>query len=89
MVENGGMKCPRCGASVPQRPGRGRPRRWCSTACRKAEAARRARQRWQARRTAVLIGEPGGGDLDRNHSDLPARTTDELAEALAARAWPG
>jgi hypothetical protein len=33
----------------------------------------------------VLIGEPGGGGLD----ELPARTTDELAEALAARAWPG
>jgi hypothetical protein len=41
----------------------------------------------------VLIGEPGGGDLNdlpaRTMNELPARTTDELAEALAARAWPG
>jgi len=31
------------------------------------------------------MGEPGGGDLD----DLNVWTVDELAEALAARAWPG
>jgi hypothetical protein len=35
----------------------------------------------------VLLGEPGGGD--QQLIDLPARTVDELAEALAARSWPG
>jgi hypothetical protein len=79
------MTCPRCGAPVPQRPGRGRPRRWCSARCRKAETARRARQRWREQRVAELTGEPGGGDLN----DLNACTMDELAEALAAQAWPG
>jgi len=79
------MTCPRCGEPVPERHGRGRPRRWCSTRCRKAETARRARQRWRERRAAVLMGKPGGGDLN----DLNAVAMDELAEALAAHAWPG
>jgi hypothetical protein len=41
----------------------------------------------------VLIGEPGGGDPSdlpvRTMDELPACTVDELAEALAAHAWPG
>jgi len=51
LTENGRMitaqLCPRCGAPVPQRAGRGRPRRWCSDRCRSqatsAAAAARAR----------------------------------------------
>lgn len=31
-----GHTCPRCGAEVAPGPGRGRPRVWCSTACRRA-----------------------------------------------------
>jgi len=31
------------------------------------------------------MGKPGGGDLN----DLNAVAMDELAEALAAHAWPG
>ncbi len=37
--------CPGCGAAVPRRRGRGRPRRWCSGRCRSAESSRRARLR--------------------------------------------
>ena len=45
------MTCPRSGAPVVQRPGRGRPRRWCSDRCRTAETLKRAHAR--ARRAAA------------------------------------
>lgn len=40
MVEQVG-KCPRCGAEVKRKPGRGRPAIWCSQACRRAASSER------------------------------------------------
>jgi 5-methylcytosine-specific restriction endonuclease McrA len=51
VTDNGAVICPGCGAAVPQRRGRGRPRRWCSDRCRSAESSRRARQRAARQRT--------------------------------------
>lgn len=36
-----GHACPRCGSEVPAGSGRGRPRVWCSTACRRAASIER------------------------------------------------
>jgi hypothetical protein len=68
VADNGRVTCPRCGAAVPQRPGRGRPRRWCSDRCRKAESSRRAR-RLAARRAAARAWT-----LDEVAGALAART---------------
>ena len=78
VTDNGAVICPGCGAAVPQRRGRGRPRRWCSDRCRSAESSRRARLRGGAGREGAgrtwMVPCPSLPPRPPSASGWPART---------------
>ena len=52
------MLCPRCGAVVVRKPGRGRPPLWCSHACRQAASLERQTSKEPVRVVEVVRERP-------------------------------
>ena len=52
------MLCPRCGAVVVRKPGRGRPPLWCSQACRRAASLERKTSKEPVRVVEVVREHP-------------------------------
>lgn len=75
-----GEKCPRCGSGVPSGSGRGRPRVWCSAACRRAASIeRRAAERDGRAVEVVVVSRPPTSQED---AKAVAVLLDELTETL-------
>ncbi len=74
------QKCPRCGSGVPSGSGRGRPRVWCSTACRRAASIeRQAAEREGGAVQVVVVPRP---PTRREDANAVAALLDELAGTL-------
>lgn len=75
-----GAACPRCGSGVPSGSGRGRPRVWCSTACRRAASAeRQAAEREGGAVQVVVVPRPPAA---REDAQAVAVLLNELTENL-------
>lgn len=74
------QKCPRCGSGVPSGSGRGRPRVWCSAACRRAASIeRQAAEREGGAVQVVVVPRP---PTTREDAEAVAVLLGELAESL-------
>ena len=75
-----GQGCPRCGVEVPAGSGRGRPRVWCSTACRRAASIeRQAAQRDGGAVQVITVPRPPAA---REDAQAVAVLLNELTENL-------
>jgi len=75
-----GQECPRCGSGVPSALGRGRPRVWCSTACRRAASIeRQAAERGGGAVQVVVVPRP---PTRREDATAVAGLLDELTGTL-------